>query len=329
MKAARLRKRLETARRQFERAVFRFERGPSGAFVATDRFKHPADQVIAAGVWGAWSIKDLLCVLAEQEAHCEAWCAAGARGELEGPQWQDSESVPAAWRRSCRPQGVDSVVARWRGSFGPLLHALDKVPENRVQRAAEGLDAQLIEGYERSKKRIRRWMRRRPGGQLKKETLLERIHTERRRLEKNLRRLDDSRLTEPGVVNEWSVKDILTHLIDWEQRLLKWIGAGRSGEPVEIPAAGYGWADLDALNDAIFQANRDRPLLEVLAAFVESRQQALELIESLSESEIFEPGYYAWLGKSNLLSYILANTANHDRWAKERIRAWLKSRGTD
>jgi hypothetical protein len=55
---------------------------------------------------------------------------------------------------------------------------------------------------------------------LTKEKIIERIHTERRRLEKNLAVLSDDDMVESGVIGEWSVKDIMAHLFDWEQRFL-------------------------------------------------------------------------------------------------------------
>ena len=60
--------------------------------------------------------------------------------------------------------------------------------------------------------------------------------------------------------------------------------------------------------------------LEVLADFELSYRQILELIESMSEAEIFSPGDYGWTGKSPLVQWIAANTRNHYNWARNKIR---------
>jgi hypothetical protein len=94
----------------------------------------------------------------------------------------------------------------------------------------------------------------------------------------------------------------------------------------EIPAPGIGWEDLDLLNQQIFERNRTRSLEDIRHEFSESYHQVLALVESIPEEEIFAVGRYTWLGESNLANYILANTADHYRWAKEQIRNWLNSR---
>jgi uncharacterized damage-inducible protein DinB len=52
--------------------------------------------------------------------------------------------------------------------------------------------------------------------QTSKEQLLRDIYTERRWLEKNLFALSAEEMIQPGVNGIWSVKDILAHLVAWE-----------------------------------------------------------------------------------------------------------------
>jgi hypothetical protein len=51
-----------------------------------------------------------------------------------------------------------------------------------------------------------------------------------------------------GVVGDWSVKDIVARLVDWEQRFIGWYDAGLRGEVPEVPAPGIVWDELDILN---------------------------------------------------------------------------------
>jgi hypothetical protein len=54
-----------------------------------------------------------------------------------------------------------------------------------------------------------------------KEALLERLHTERRRLEANLARVPQALMATPGCVGDhWSAKDLMAHQADWELRFL-------------------------------------------------------------------------------------------------------------
>ena len=68
-----------------------------------------------------------------------------------------------------------------------------------------------------------------------KSRVLQRLNTERRRLEQNLARLTPSDMLQPGVVKSWSVKDVLAHLYDWEARLPVWLATARRGGPMTAP----------------------------------------------------------------------------------------------
>jgi hypothetical protein len=125
-----------------------------------------------------------------------------------------------------------------------------------------------------------------------------------------------------GVVDEWSVKDLLAHLVEWERMFTSWYQAGLRREVPEIPAPGYSWIKMNALNEQIYRKHRERPLEQVLQDFKESYDQIYELVEGMSEEEIFTTGRYTWVEKGNLTGYIMANTANHYRWAKDKLRAW-------
>ncbi|MFX0055306.1 MAG: ClbS/DfsB family four-helix bundle protein [Promethearchaeota archaeon] len=157
-----------------------------------------------------------------------------------------------------------------------------------------------------------------------KDSIIERIHVERRRLEKNLASLSDEDMLVPGVIAEWSVKDIMAHLFDWEQRFLGWYKAGLQGEVPETPAPGLKWSQLHILNQEVFEKHRNRILEDVKAEFQSSYERLLEAINGIPEEDLFEVGRFEWTGAENIAGYILANSANHYRWAKTRILRWIK-----
>jgi hypothetical protein len=49
---------------------------------------------------------------------------------------------------------------------------------------------------------------------------------------------------QPGIVGEWSAKDVLAHLTEWEQMVLGWYHAGLAGETPALPAPGFKWSEL-------------------------------------------------------------------------------------
>lgn len=152
-----------------------------------------------------------------------------------------------------------------------------------------------------------------------KAELLEFTLTERKKLEDKISGLTPDELIFPGTMGNWSVKDILQHLVDWEQRWIGWYEAGKRGEDVQTPAPGYNWRQLGSLNEATRQKHLNRPLDEVLADFHASYQQILPIIEQIPEEEMLQTGLYPWTGRQPLIDWINGNTGEHYQWAANMI----------
>jgi Mycothiol maleylpyruvate isomerase N-terminal domain len=87
--------------------------------------------------------------------------------------------------------------------------------------------------------------------------------------------LPERLLVQPGVVDDWSVKDIVAHVTTWEQEALKHlpvIVAG--GTPPRYAAQG----GIDAFNARATEAGRRLPLAEVLRRRDETHARLVEFI---------------------------------------------------
>ena len=135
-------------------------------------------------------------------------------------------------------------------------------------------------------------------------------------------------MTKSGVTpGGWSVKDILGHLIEWQQLNISWYQTGKCGETPFVPAKGVSWRETSKLNHSIFLKHQDRELVRIKQDFAASHQAMLDLISETLESELIKVGHFSWCGKSWCLSdYIRANTASHYRWASKHINKWLKDK---
>jgi len=158
-----------------------------------------------------------------------------------------------------------------------------------------------------------------------KAGLLERIRSEHRRLETALAGISPENMLRPGVVGEWSIKDILAHISDWEQRFLSWYRAGQRGEVPERPEPGLSWDDLDLLNQRIYEKHRHRSLPDVRAGFDASYQELIAAVEAMSEEELFTAGRFAWTGDYPLLPYLRANADEHYAEHAAQIEAWRRA----
>lgn len=151
-----------------------------------------------------------------------------------------------------------------------------------------------------------------------KTALIEGIREQRVKLEKKLARLSDEQMTAP-MMRAWSAKDILMHLVDWEQRMIGWYQAGLRGEVPQTPAPGMTWKDLAKVNRVGFERHRTLPLQQAMEAFHSSYLQILKLVESIPEEDLFVPGRYAWLGRASLAGFLDECSGNHYKWARGQI----------
>jgi hypothetical protein len=160
---------------------------------------------------------------------------------------------------------------------------------------------------------------------LNKAQLLATSEKEYTALEKLIAPLTPGQMTRPPAAGEWSVKDVLAHLYEWQQMFFRWYEAGLHGEKPAVPAEGYKWSQLPALNQHIYETYRDLPLEEALRLFRSSHRKTMELIAKLSEEDLLTPGRWPWMNQNPLIAYLNANTGSHYRWARGEIKARVRA----
>jgi hypothetical protein len=165
------------------------------------------------------------------------------------------------------------------------------------------------------------------GRRLPKKELLSEIDRERKALDETLAVLSKRDLTKPGVTRGgWSVKDVLAHLVEWQQMNLNWYAAGLRGENPAMPAPGYSLRELPRLNQMIYRKHHRRSLQAVLEDYRTYHERVVDLIESLPDADLVTLGRFSWTGPSWTLSdYLRASTAAHYLWARTRIRRWWRN----
>jgi hypothetical protein len=144
----------------------------------------------------------------------------------------------------------------------------------------------------------------------RKSSLLSSMQTEHIQLEALLSTLSEEQILRPGATGSWSVKDVLAHLTWWEQTVISETLHG-----VELdPGLGEEPWSLERANTLMVEAKRNTPLPEILAAFHDSYQQILQMVENLSETE---------LARDELYSHLINNTwnhyAEHRRWIEDEL----------
>jgi len=117
------------------------------------------------------------------------------------------------------------------------------------------------------------------------------------------------------LINDWSVKDILTHITSWDELLLPDIYRLARGHAAGL-ACNVQEAN-DKWNDLLMRVRRHFPLDQVLAEFAETRDALLKALDEVPDDQ-FDSGYIP--GNCQV-------TAFHD-WEHARdIRAWRDREG--
>ncbi len=157
-----------------------------------------------------------------------------------------------------------------------------------------------------------------------KQQLIEAAQTERAALEKLLATLTPEQMPQSTAADDWSAKDVLAHLIEWEGMVLKWYETGAKGKIPAVPSEEYNWGQLPQLNHAIYLKHRNRSLAEIQKEFKSSYKKIMKVIESIPEKELFTRGQYSWTRNNLLAAYFNSATAAHYRWARGEIRKKVK-----
>lgn len=122
----------------------------------------------------------------------------------------------------------------------------------------------------------------------------------------------------------WSAKDVLAHLHAWHQMVLGWLTDERAGGKPELPAPGYKWNQIPAINQDIYKRFQDATLEDVQRSLAGTHGECMQLIESLSQEQLFTPGHFAFTGKNNLATYLISCTSSHYLWARKETRKGLR-----
>jgi hypothetical protein len=157
-----------------------------------------------------------------------------------------------------------------------------------------------------------------------KDQLIEAAHKEREALEALLETLTPNDLTKPDRIGEWAIKDVLSHLTEWEGMVIKWYEAGAKGKTPAIPSEEYNWAQLPQLNHAIFLKHRDKGLADVQKNFKASYKKIMKIIQAIPEKELFTRKQYKWTNNNLLAAYFVSATSSHYHWAWIVIKKSIK-----
>lgn len=127
--------------------------------------------------------------------------------------------------------------------------------------------------------------------------------------------VSDSRLAEPGVTGDWSVKDILAHVTTWEGEALTHlpliIAGGRPPRYVR-----YG--GIDAFNARMTKEKQDLSLPEVLRQLDDTHRRLVDFVRRTPEGQVTRD--------TRFRRRLRLDTYSHYPKHADAIRQWRKRR---
>jgi uncharacterized protein (TIGR03083 family) len=129
--------------------------------------------------------------------------------------------------------------------------------------------------------------------------------------------LTDEEVLEPGVVGEWSIRDLIAHVTWWEEEALSHLPTILAGgRPVRYSVA-YG--GIDAFNARRTEQRRELSLDEVRAAFVATHRRLVDYLRGVPPEEL--------KGDSRFRRRLRLDTYGHYPIHAADIRAWRERGG--
>jgi hypothetical protein len=157
-----------------------------------------------------------------------------------------------------------------------------------------------------------------------KSELLESIQTEWDALQLALDGISEQQMLLRGVVEDWSIKDVLAHITFWQVRLVTSMFKAEKGFKPDTTGGG---ANVDRMNQQNYLDQKDRDFEAIWDDFESSYQQILMRLENWTEAMLFEPKHFAWMKGDPFARYVEGDSAEHYAEHAEHIRVWRKTKG--
>ncbi len=136
---------------------------------------------------------------------------------------------------------------------------------------------------------------------------------------------NDAKKTEAHWRRDKNVRDVIMHLYEWHQLLLKWLDNNQQGIRKPFLMEGYNWKTYGDMNQIFWENCQNISLPEARELLSRSHEAVMKRIETISNEDLFAKGVYDWVGTSCIGSYFISTTGSHYDWAIKKIKAHRKA----
>ncbi len=162
--------------------------------------------------------------------------------------------------------------------------------------------------------------------EMTKADVLERIREAYRALDDVLSELSPEQMHQKGVEGEWSAKDVIAHVAEWDRRLVAWLEQIQRGT---LPRQAVDWSDADEINDQIYRQYKDSPVDAVLEDFRLAHQGALDAVSRIPDETMEKSPRFDEYPDFDLRELIGWETWEHYDEHGEAIIRWARGHGSN
>jgi hypothetical protein len=165
-----------------------------------------------------------------------------------------------------------------------------------------------------------------------KTQILAALKEEFERWDKLLAGLSVEQITAPRFIGDWSIKDLVAHLMAWQIRSIARLEAAIADREPVLP----GWPpdvhpeieeNLQAVNAWIYQTYHQLPWEETYRRWKKGYLHLMELGAAVPAEDLSQPGRYAWMEGKPLALVLHASYDHHHEEHYGSLQAVLSKRG--
>ena len=154
---------------------------------------------------------------------------------------------------------------------------------------------------------------------MSQEGLVKQIREDRQSFAALWQNLSDEQMTQrPGPQADWSVKDLIAHIVWWENFMIWRIKDKLSG------GEGKREKSIDDYNVQIFENNKDGDLPDILREFEDNLRKVVAFVETLSDEQINDTDVINISGEA-LLHYLIGDTFGHYDMHRDDLQSYVDS----
>lgn len=121
-----------------------------------------------------------------------------------------------------------------------------------------------------------------------------------------------------------NLRDVLIHLYEWHQLLIKWIDANLAGKKAHFLPEPYNWKTYGEMNLAFWEKHQTTALSQAQTLVKESHAAALARVKQFTDEALFTKQFFNWTGTTTLGSYCVSAMPSHYDWALKKLQVHVK-----